>query len=157
MAATPADEDLHALYERPGFMIRRAHQIATSLFLDASAPLGATTTQYGALTVLNAAPGIDQITVARRLGLDRSTAGTVLRSLEDGGYVVRVVGPDRRRRLLELTDPGRERLQALHRSAAEALRRLLEPLTAEEADTLRLLLGKLTSAHNGTSRVPLVS
>lgn len=149
-------EDLKLLYERPGFMIRRAHQIATSIFLETSAALGATTTQYGVLTVLSSAPEIDQITVARRLGLDRSTAGTVLKTLEADGYVTRVVGPDRRRRRLELTEAGRARLDALHGCAAEALARLLKPLTAEEAATLSHLLRKLTFAHNEKSRVPLM-
>ena len=144
------------IYERPGFMIRRAHQIATSIFLEASASLGATTTQYGMLTVLSSATGIDQITAARRLGLDRSTAGTVLKTLEEGGFVTRVVGPDRRRRCLELTDAGRERLEALHDCAAVALDRLLEPLTPEEARTLGHLLRKLTTAHNQRSRVPMM-
>lgn len=156
MSDTLRDESLRALYQRPGFMLRRAHQIATSIFLDASAPLGVTTTQYGVLTLLSAAPGSDQITVARRLGLDRSTTGTVLRILEEGGYVRRVVGPDRRRRLLELTEAGHRRLQALDRPAADALHRLMEPLTAEEAETLQHLLLKLTLAHNETSRVPLM-
>lgn len=148
-------DPLQALYARPGFMLRRAHQIATSIFLQASAPLGATTTQYGVLTVLQGQPGIDQITLARRLGLDRSTAGSVVSTLERTGYISRVVGPDRRRRTLELTQAGNERLAALHGHAADAVSRLLAPLTPAEADTLRMLLGKLTRAHNGISRVPL--
>jgi len=149
-------EQLRLLYERPGFMIRRVHQIATSIFLDASAELGATTTQYGVLTVLKSYSGIDQITLARRLGVDRSTAGAVLRTLEDAGYVSRVVASDRRRRNLESTSTGHARLEALHRCAAEAIRRLLDPLTMEEATTLRRLLQKLILAHNTESRVPLI-
>lgn len=151
------DDPLRQLYDRPGFMIRRAHQVATSIFLDAAAEFGSTTTQFGVLTVLaSSAAGIDQITVARRLGLDRSTAGTVLRTLEQGGFVTRVVGPDRRRRMLELTDAGRERLAALGQCAGVALHHLLEPLTPSEAATLCRLLRKLTAAHNARSRVPLV-
>lgn len=158
MPSTPQPsgiDPLQSLYARPGFMLRRAHQIATSIFLQASAPLGATTTQYGVLTVLQCQPGIDQITLARRLGLDRSTAGSVVSTLERTGYITRVVGPDRRRRTLELTPAGSERLTALHDHAADAVSRLLAPLTADEADTLCTLLGKLTRAHNGASRVPL--
>ncbi|MGI4954961.1 MAG: MarR family winged helix-turn-helix transcriptional regulator [Janthinobacterium lividum] len=152
----PAETDaLLALYGRPGFMIRRAHQIATSLFVEAAGPLGATTTQYGVLTVLRCQPGIDQITLARRLGLDRSTAGSVLRTLEATGLVTRVTGPDRRRRTLQLTAAGDARLAALQSAAALALERLLAPLTASEAETLRRLLDKLTGAHNSTARVPL--
>lgn len=158
MTAEPEPPDtaiLKALYERPGFMIRRAHQIATSIFLEVAAPVGATTTQYGVLTILSACPGVDQISLARRMGLDRSTAGTVLQTLERDGYVSRVVGSDRRRRSLELTEVGRKRLAVLQECAAEALTRLLTPLTPTETTSLCALLAKLTNAHNETSRVPI--
>lgn len=151
----PASSELQTLYARPGFMIRRAHQIATSIFMEIAAPLGATTTQYGVLTVLNACSGIDQISLARRMGLDRSTAGSVLQTLERDGYVSRVVGADRRRRTLELTQSGRDRLAVLQGCAAGALANLLAPLTPAEATMLCTLLEKLTSAHNATSRVPI--
>lgn len=159
MPSTPerdAHDALRQLYERPGFMIRRAHQLATAIFLDAAAELGCTTTQFGVLTVLSAGEAIDQITVARRLGLDRSTTGSVVRTLEAGGFVTRVVGPDRRRRVLALTDAGHARMVALRHCAAVARDRLLEPLTGEEAEALCRLLGKLTTAHNAQSRVPLI-
>jgi len=158
MTAEPEPHDttiLGELYERPGFMIRRAHQIATSIFMEVAAPVGATTTQYGVLTILSACPGVDQISLARRMGLDRSTAGTVLQTLERDGYVLRVVGSDRRRRSLELTEAGRKRLAMLQECAAEALTRLLMPLTPMEATSLCALLAKLTQAHNKTSRVPI--
>jgi len=67
----PLDE----LYRRPGFLIRRANQIAVSLFLEETGPLGITNSQYGILLVLKHHPGIDQISVAKVLGLDRSTTG----------------------------------------------------------------------------------
>ena len=155
MMRQPDTADLQTLYERPGFMIRRAHQIATSIFAEVAAPLGATTTQYGVLTVLSVCSDLDQISLARRMGLDRSTAGSVLQILERNGYVLRVVGADRRRRTLELTQAGRDRLVVLQACATEALTRLLEPLTPAEADSLCALLTKLTQAHNETSRVPI--
>ena len=154
-ASSRPPADLRGLYERPGFMIRRAHQIATSIFLDASAPLGATPTQYGVLSVLDAKPGLDQITLARRLGLDRSTAGTVVRTLTMAGHVARSVGPDRRRRTLHLTTAGMERLAALHPPATAAIDRLMRPLDETERSTFLFLLGKVTRAHNEASRVPI--
>ena len=83
-------------------MIRRAHQIAVSLFLEETGALGVTNRQYGIMLVLKAEPGIDQITVAKLLGLDRSTTGMVLTKLEDAGLVGRVVGDDRRKRSLKI-------------------------------------------------------
>src|SRR6202035_6042035 len=77
------------LYRRPGFMIRRAHQIAVSLFLEETGELGITNRQYGILIALKHRPGIDQISVARLLGLDRSTTGMVIKTLEKAGLVGR--------------------------------------------------------------------
>ena len=78
MPKSPLDQ----LYRRPGFLIRRAHQTAVSIFLEQTGALGITNRQYGILLVLKHRPGIDQITVAKLLGLDRSTTGMVLATLE---------------------------------------------------------------------------
>src|SRR2546423_3348983 len=112
---------LDQLYRRPGFMIRRAHQISVSLFLEETGALGITNRQYGILLVLKAEPGIDQITVAKLLGLDRSTTGMVLTKLEDAGLVGRVVGAhDRRTRSLKLTPAGEQMLKRLPEPARRA-------------------------------------
>src|SRR5262252_4957324 len=94
---TLRDMMLEDLYRRPGFMIRRAHQIAVSLFLEETGELGITTTQYGILFLLKHRPGIDQISAAKLIGLDRSTTGMVVNKLEQAGLVRRhVAAPDRR-------------------------------------------------------------
>ena len=79
----PLDE----LYRRPGFLIRRANQIAVSLFLEETGALGITNSQYGILLVVKHHQGIDQISVAKLLGLDRSTTGMVLDKLEKAGLI----------------------------------------------------------------------
>jgi DNA-binding MarR family transcriptional regulator len=149
---------LKDLYRRPGFMIRRAHQIAVSVFLEETAELGVTTTQYGILHILEQRPSIDQISVARLLGLDRSTTGMVVNTLVDAGLVHRIVkATDRRRRLLELSPAGRDLLRKLGRPARRAVERLLSPLDAQERGAFLALLGKLTDAFNATARVPLLA
>src|SRR5207302_7283079 len=82
---------LDELYQRPGFLIRRAQQIAVSLFLEETGELGITNTQYGILMVLKSRPGIDQISLAKLLGLDRSTTGMVLGKLEKAGLIGRCI------------------------------------------------------------------
>ena len=62
MAPSPK-KPLEELYQRPGFLIRRAQQIAVSLFLEETGELGITNTQYGILMVLKEQPGIDQISL----------------------------------------------------------------------------------------------
>ena len=150
-------DPLEDLYSRPGFMIRRAHQIAVSVFVEETAELGVTTTQYGILHLLKRRPNIDQITIARLLGLDRSTTGMVVKTLEAAGLVTRTVeASDKRRRTLELTAGGDSMLERLEGHAAAAIERLLSPLDPEERPQLVSLLKKLTHGLNQISRVPIM-
>jgi DNA-binding MarR family transcriptional regulator len=147
---------LEELYGRPGFMIRRAHQIAVSLFLEETGALGITTTQYGILHLLRHRPGIDQISVSKLLGLDRSTTGMVLQKLEDGGLVGRRVGSDdRRRRTLRLTRAGERMLERLAAPARAAQERVLSVFDAPEREQFLRLLDKFTRRFNDSTRVPL--
>jgi len=147
---------LDKLYRRPGFMIRRAHQISVSLFLEETGALGITNRQYGIMLVLKAEPGIDQITVAKLLGLDRSTTGMVLTKLEDAGLVGRVVGDDRRKRSLKLTPAGERMLKQLAEPARRAQERVLSAFSPRERETFLDLLDKFARAFNDTTRVPQV-
>ena len=147
---------LDQLYRRPGFMIRRAHQISVSLFLEETGALGITNRQYGIMLVLKAEPGIDQITVAKLLGLDRSTTGMVLTKLEDAGLVGRVVGDDRRKRSLKLTPTGERMLKRLAEPARRAQERVLSAFSSRERKMFLDLLEKFARAFNDTTRVPQV-
>ena len=80
---------LARLYARPGFLLRRAHQISAAVFEDACRPLALTPAQFGALTVLQAHPGLGQSSLARALGFDKVTVLRVLRGLEARGLVKR--------------------------------------------------------------------
>jgi len=147
---------LRDLYRRPGLMIRRAHQIAVAIFLEECGSSGLTTTQYGVLLILQRRPGIDQNTLARLLGLDRSTTGLVVRKLAERGLVTRPVGArDLRRRELRLTRSGLALLQKTTRDARRAQARLLSPLPAAERERFLDLLERLTAAFNDTTRVPI--
>jgi DNA-binding MarR family transcriptional regulator len=149
-------ESLEDLYRRPGFMIRRAHQIAVAIFLEEARGSRLTTTQYGVLVILKRRPGIDQNTLARLLGLDRSTTGLVVRKLAERGLIGRVVGTgDLRRRELRLTDAGLAMHGRVARDAERAQRRLLSPLPARERARFLDLLASLTEAFNRTTRVPV--
>ena len=147
---------LEELYRRPGFMIRRVHQIAVALFIEETGKLGVTNRQYGILFVLNHRPGIDQISVANLLGLDRSTTGMVLKKLEQDGLVVRSIGAhDRRRHSLRLTAAGEKLLCELVEPARKAKNRVLSAFTPREKKLFLALLDKFMRAFNGSTRVPL--
>lgn len=151
----PPKDPFDALYRRPGVMIRRAHQISVSIFLEETGALGITNRQYGILTVLKHRPGIDQITVAKMLGLDRSTTGMVLNKLERDGYVGRIVGArDRRTRSLKLTPVGERMLERLAEPARRAEQRVLSAFKPRERKVFLDLLDKFARRFNDTTRVP---
>jgi DNA-binding MarR family transcriptional regulator len=148
----PLDE----LYRRPGFLIRRAHQIAVALFLEETGDLRITTTQFGILHLLKHSPGLDQISAAKLLGLDRSTTGMVLAKLEAAGLVGRVVGAkDRRRRSLTLTPAGKTVLKRLQAPARRVMERQLSAFAPRERKVFLGLLEKFTRAFNESTRAPL--
>ncbi|HXP75689.1 MAG TPA: MarR family transcriptional regulator [Stellaceae bacterium] len=147
---------LEDLYRRPGFMIRRAHQIAVAIFLEEARESRITTTQYGVLVILRRRPGIDQNTLGRLLGLDRSTAGLVVRKLAERELIARAMGAgDLRRRELRLTPAGVALLGRVSKDARRAQQRLLSPLPARERARFLDLLSRLTEAFNRTTRVPV--
>lgn len=153
----PARPDsLEDIYRRPGFMIRRAHQIAVAIFLEEARESRITPTQYGVLVILRRRPGIDQNTLARLLGLDRSTTGLVVRKLAERGLIARAVGAgDQRRRELKLAQAGGVLLARVSKDARRAQQRLLSPLPARERSRFLDLLASLTEAFNRTTRVPV--
>ncbi|MBX9841841.1 MAG: MarR family transcriptional regulator [Xanthobacteraceae bacterium] len=148
---------LDVLYNRPGFMLRRAYQISTSLFDDEVSSIGGTTTQYGVLWVLSCRPNVDQIGLAKLMGLDRSTAALVVGNLEKDGLIVRRSDAiDRRRKMLELTDRGRERLARLAAPARRVQQRVLSAFAPDEAKMFLMLLHKFVATFNEHIRTPIV-
>jgi DNA-binding MarR family transcriptional regulator len=155
----PDDEalSLAPLYERPGFRIRRAHQIATALFEAEVEGLGITNTQFGLLFILSRRPGIDQIGLAKLIGLDRSTTAMVVRILEAGGHVERRGDPqDRRRKTLYLTASGKALMDLATPHTRSVQARLLAVFTPEEAQTFQALLGRFVEAFNDKIRTPIL-
>ena len=88
---------LSRLYARPGFLLRRAHQISAAVFEDECRELALTPAQSGVLTVLRSHPGLGQSSLARALGFDKVTVLRVLRGLETRGFVDRAPAADNKR------------------------------------------------------------
>lgn len=142
-------QDLSDVHLRPGFLLRRAHQIASAQFVEETSNFGVTTTQFGVLTVLALRQPIDQIGVAKILKLDRSTTGLVVQNLEERGLVARLLDPeDRRRRVLHLTTRGRDMLADLQGPSRKARDRVLSTFTPEEAQMLITLLSRFVTNHD---------
>lgn len=146
-----------ALYRRPGFIIRRAHQIVLALFGEAGREFGITTTQYSVLHTLRAWPEIDQVSLCNLIGVDRSTATLVLSTLERNGLIERRQDAgDKRRKLLVLTKEGQallDRATPLSTAVAGPMRQVL---SEEEVEQLCSLLGRFVEAYNERVRTPLI-
>ena len=151
-----ATSELQDLYTRPGFLLRRAHQIAVGLFIEECARYGLTPPQHSALTVIERRPGIDQAALARTIGFDRATMGQVVEGLEKRGFVVREgSAADKRRKTLRLTAEGRALLRSARPAARRTTERLLAPLPAADRERFVKLLIELTGALNKASRTPM--
>lgn len=143
------------LYDQPGHLIRRAHQISVSLFHDLFGR-EVTPVQYAILRMLYELPGLDQVTLAQRVGLDTSTTADIAVRLEAKGWIVREVLPRRQRRLL-LTDEGEKLLARLMPSVNALNHGLLDGMGEEDSRELLRLLRKFVHLNNDQSRVPLRS
>lgn len=153
----PDTPDLSRLYARPGFLLRRAHQISAAVFEDECRAVGLTPAQFGVLTVLRASPGMDQSSLARALGFDKVTVLRVLRGLESRGLVQRSPAPASRRNLaVALSAEGSALLDKAQKPAERAYRRLLAPLSAPQQVALVELLQQLTDGLEHEARAPFV-
>ncbi len=147
------DETLKELYRRPGFLLRHGHQISVAVFTEECAALDITPGQYGALAIIGAHPGIDQRSLARRIGLDASTTGGIVNRLAERGLIDRRVGSsDRRSRSLALSEAGEKLLGSAAPAVKAAQRKLLAPLSAVEREQFVGLLSRLIDGHRKAPR-----
>ena len=143
------------VYDEPGHLIRRAQQIAVSMF-HSTMGNGVTPIQYCVLRILSEHPGIDQVTLARLCALDTSTAADLAVRLEERGLVRRMMPmKSKRHRLLQLTPEGTALLKRLVPTAYVLSRRLLREFSKEEQRIFLQLLKKFVHLNNEKSRAPL--
>ena len=150
--SAPPSVDLESL---PGHHIRRLHQIAVAIFLQETEAHGLTPVQYAALQTVANTPGVDQRTLAGRIGLDTSTVAGVVDRLEARALLQRNASPqDKRVRLLTLTAIGVELLQTVEPAMRLAQQRILAPLPRGERAEFMRMLRVLVDANNELSRAP---
>ena len=153
----PALRNLSQLYSRPGFLLRRAHQISAAVFEDECRSVGLTPAQFGVLSVLRARPGLDQSSLARALGFDKVTVLRVLRGLEGRGLTERAPAPTSRRNLaISLSVAGLDLLKQAQEPAELAYGRLMGPLNTDQRAQLVQLLQVLTAGLEADARAAFV-
>lgn len=152
------ERSLDELYRRPGFLLRRAHQISVSLFLEEAAGLGLTTTQYGTMVVLRARGSLDQVGIATLVGIDRSTTALVVSKLEEAGYIERRDDAvDKRRKVITLSKTGHKMLERVAEPAQRARERALAAFGKQDAAKFVALLERFVDVFNENTRAPIRS
>ena len=126
-----AFHNLTQLYARPGFLLRRAHQISAAVFEDECRSVGLTPAQFGVLSVL--------------------------RCLETGGLIARAPAPASRRNLaISLSVEGLALLKQAQEPADRAYNRLMAPLNKAQRIQLVELLQMLTTGLENDARAAFV-
>ena len=154
VAATSAAN--HTIWDRPGYLVRRLHQIHVAMFSARVANGQVTPVQFGLLSILISRPGIDQATLGAELGLDPANVAEILRRLEDRNLLTRVVDPQNRRRKLCLATPdGKKFVQRYQKDMQLSQQQLLSPLNPADRQVFMALLGRLVEGNNESGRTSL--
>lgn len=144
------------VWTRPGFLVRRLHQIHMAIFLKECAVEQVTPIQWGILTIVKSRPGVGQVELAEELGLDRSNVANVVDRLTRRGVLKQTVSKlDRRKRSIAITAKGVTLMARFQPKAERAQRRLLEVLSREERQQFMSLLSRLVDQNNEFSRAPI--
>lgn len=144
------------LADRPGFLIRRLHQIHVALFMAECGAFEVTPVQYSILTAVKANPGLDQVRLGETAGVDRATLAAVLARLEGRGLVRRKASrTDKRLRLVMPTAKATKLLGAMEEPARRAHERTVEALSPKGRAAFTAALHALVEAGNGHGRAAL--
>ena len=135
----------YVLQEQIGHLLRRAHQRATQIFLEAFEEAGLTPTQWAALAMLAEEGSASQNALGRMTAMDPATIQGVIRRLEERGLITREPDPDDKRRTkLRLSEEGRRIAEDSTPLGASVTAKTLAPLTAEERRAFLRMLAKIS-------------
>jgi DNA-binding MarR family transcriptional regulator len=141
------------IYDQPGHLIRRAHQVAWSVFMDETKAFDMTPVQYSLLVAVGECPSIDATRLSELIDIDRATIGNVVDRLERRGLLVRSAdADDRRAKKISLTKAGRKLIEAVNKIRGKIGERILAPLDATERATFLRLVAKLVRIDEARSR-----
>jgi MarR family transcriptional regulator, lower aerobic nicotinate degradation pathway regulator len=131
----------YRLERQIGFLLRRAHQVASEVFQSKIGKRNITPQQFSVLVTLLEEREIAQTKLGAHVAMDPATVlGVVQRLAQRGLVAVRTDPADGRRRLVQLTHDGHELARELLAIGPSISRETLEGLTAQEQrDLLRLL------------------
>ncbi len=142
------------LLTRPGFLIRRLHQLHSALFMEETERFNITPVQYSLLSALDEYGELDQNSLSHHIGLERTSVAEVLPRLEQRELIVRHQSDrDKRVKYVKLTTKGRTLVRKMRPGAQRAHDRTVESLSEEERMLFILLMARIVEAEI-TDRVP---
>ncbi len=133
-----------------GYQIRRAQTRLFAHFEEQLQHLKITPGQLGLLVMISANPGINQVALARAVGIERATLGEFVDRFEREKLVERrgLIG-DRRSYALHLTKRGQEFLDEAIPAVLAHETAFTEHLSSAERATLLKLLAKMADRPGG--------
>jgi len=138
---------LDDLYSRPGFLLRRAHQLSVAIFENACRPVHLTPSQYAVLVVLHENRTCNQNQLALALGMSKVTISQTVKALIERSLVIsKPLETDKRQNVLSMTAEGEQLLHQSQMCTQEAYGQLMGPLQNEEREQLLFLLKKITTS-----------
>jgi DNA-binding MarR family transcriptional regulator len=132
-----------------GYALRRTQSAVFADFAATFAASGESLTpgEFGLMVLVERNPGLSQMTLARALGIDRSTLVPILNRLQARGLLVRHASPtDGRTHALALTGVGGKALTQYSKLVRGHEKRIASRLSATEMRSLIELLEKVRSA-----------
>jgi DNA-binding MarR family transcriptional regulator len=159
-AAAPAADPHHAaapqvpeIHRVPAHLARRFHQICLGVLSEVTQPDDLSPVEYAVLGSLDDSPGIDQRTLADRIGVDVVSAHQLIGKLAARGLVQQTIAPnDRRARALTLTRKGAQVRRRLRPRIAAAHERIMAPLSPREQAAFVAMLGRIVDANEAYAR-----
>ena len=144
------------LLGRPGFLIRRLHQLHCALFIEETRGYDITPVQYSLMTALAVRGELEQNHLALEIGMERSSVAEVVPRMQRRGLLTRRRSlEDGRVRLIGLTRKGAALLRRMAGAVERAHERTIEQLQAPDRDWLMLKLIELVEANPEIGSVPL--
>jgi DNA-binding MarR family transcriptional regulator len=148
-------ERLSQLYSRPGFLLRRAHQICVAIFEENFERLALSPAQYSVMIALHDLRGVNQGDLAKAIGMNKVTVSQIVQALESRGWITRKkMDSDRRRSQLKLTPAEQRALDKTAEMAEATYAEQMAPLSEPDRQRLFKLLQRIVDKLEPRARTP---
>jgi len=136
----------YRLEDQIGFLLRRAHQHASSVFGQEMSVLSLTPPQFAALIQIHEAQSLSQNQLGRLTDTDPATVVGIVKRLVERGLINRIEDKHHKRKLkLQLTAAGQSVVEDALPRAQRVTQRTLEALPPQDQQELVRLLSAMVA------------